>query len=55
MKGGTPDAFRVSRFFRGTRYDSLGGGTTETLRYLVSRKLVNRMDLTSGVPGLEYF
>ncbi len=52
---GFTDEFPVSRFFRGTRYGSLGGGTTETLRNLVSRKLVDQMDLASGVAGLGYF
>ncbi len=52
---GFTDEFPVSRFFRGTRYGSLGGGTTETLRNLVSRKLVDQMDLASGVMGLGYF
>ena len=52
---GFTDEFPVSRFFRDTRYGSLGGGTTETLRNLVSRKLVDQMDLASGVLGLGYF
>ena len=34
---GFTDEFAVSRFFRGTRYGSLGGGTTETLRNLVGQ------------------
>ena len=52
---GFTDEFPVSRFFRGTRYGSLGGGTTETLRNLVSRKLVDQMDLASGILGMGYF
>src|SRR5262249_11659312 len=36
---GFTDEFPVSRFFRGVRYGSLGGGTTETLRNLVGRRL----------------
>ncbi len=52
---GFTDEFPVSRFFRGTRYDSLGGGTTETLRNLVGRKLVEQMDLATGVLGMRTF
>jgi len=44
--------FTVSRYFRGTRYGSLGGGTTETLRNLVGKKLVEQMDLATGVAGM---
>lgn len=50
---GFTDEFAVSRFFRGTRYGSLGGGTTETLRNLVGRRLVEQMDLASGLLGLN--
>ena len=46
---GFTDEFVVSRNFRGTRYGSLGGGTTETLRNLVGRRLVERLDLETGV------
>jgi alkylation response protein AidB-like acyl-CoA dehydrogenase len=50
---GFTDEFAVSRFFRGTRYGSLGGGTTETLRNMVGRKLVEQMDLATGILGLS--
>jgi alkylation response protein AidB-like acyl-CoA dehydrogenase len=49
---GFTDEFPVSRYFRGARYGSLGGGTTETLRNLVGRKLVEQMDLATGVAGM---
>jgi alkylation response protein AidB-like acyl-CoA dehydrogenase len=52
---GFTDEFPVSRFFRGVRYGSLGGGTTETLRNLVGRRLVEGMDLATGVFGLGTF
>jgi alkylation response protein AidB-like acyl-CoA dehydrogenase len=52
---GFTDEFAVSRFFRGTRYGSLGGGTTETLRNMVGRRLVEQMDLTTGLFGLGEF
>jgi alkylation response protein AidB-like acyl-CoA dehydrogenase len=52
---GFTDEYAVSRFFRGTRYGSLGGGTTETLRNLVGKKLVEEMDLATGVLGAGFF
>jgi alkylation response protein AidB-like acyl-CoA dehydrogenase len=52
---GFTDEFAVSRLFRGARYGSLGGGTTETLRNMVGRKLVEQMDLASGCLGMDYF
>jgi alkylation response protein AidB-like acyl-CoA dehydrogenase len=52
---GFTDEFAVSRFYRGTRYGSLGGGTTETLRNLVGRKLVEQLDLASGCLGMGMF
>ena len=38
---GFTDEFPVSRFYRGARYGSLGGGTTETLKELVGKKIMN--------------
>jgi len=52
---GFTDEFPVSRYFRGTRYGSLGGGTTETLRNLVGKKLVEQMDLATGMLGMGTF
>jgi alkylation response protein AidB-like acyl-CoA dehydrogenase len=52
---GFTDEFAVSRFFRGTRYGSLGGGTTETLRNLVGKKLVEELDLATGCFGMGTF
>ena len=52
---GFTDEFPVSRYFRGTRYGSLGGGTSETLRNLVGKKLVEQMDLATGVAGMGTF
>ncbi|MBI1964743.1 MAG: acyl-CoA dehydrogenase family protein [Betaproteobacteria bacterium] len=52
---GFTDEFPVSRFFRGARYGSLGGGTTETLRNLVGRKLVEEMDLATGCLGMGMY
>jgi len=52
---GFTDEFPVSRYFRGARYGSLGGGTTETLRNLVGKKLVEEMDLVTGCLGTGTF
>jgi alkylation response protein AidB-like acyl-CoA dehydrogenase len=52
---GFTDEFPVSRYFRGARYGSLGGGTTETLRNLVGKRLVEDMDLATGVFGMQTF
>ncbi len=49
------DDFAVSRNYRGVRYGTLGGGTTETLRNFVGRELVERMDLETGVAGMGLF
>ena len=38
---GFTDEFPVSRFYRGARYGSLGGGTTETLKELVGKMLLS--------------
>jgi len=46
---GFTDEFMVSRLFRGARYGSLGGGTTETLRNYVGRQLVEHLDLANGI------
>jgi alkylation response protein AidB-like acyl-CoA dehydrogenase len=45
---GFTDEYAVSRFFRGARYGSLGGGTTETLRNLVGAKLIKDFDDHEG-------
>ncbi len=38
---GFTDEFPVSRYYRGARYGTLGGGTTETLKELVGKKIMN--------------
>jgi alkylation response protein AidB-like acyl-CoA dehydrogenase len=52
---GFTDEFAVSRFFRGARYGTLGGGTTETLRNLVGKRLVEELDLATGCFGMGMF
>jgi alkylation response protein AidB-like acyl-CoA dehydrogenase len=38
---GFTDEFLVSRMYRAARYGSLGGGTSETLRDLVGKRLMS--------------
>lgn len=45
---GFTDEYPVSRFYRGARYGTLGGGTTETLKELVSKKLMADFSDTDG-------
>jgi len=49
------EEFAVARNYTGVRYGTLGGGTTETLRNLIGRRLVDKMDLESGIAGLDFF
>lgn len=46
---GFTDEFMVSRLYRGARYGSLGGGTTQTLRNYMGRHLVEHLDLVNGI------
>ena len=43
---GFTDEYLVSRLYRGARYGSLGGGTSETLRDLIGKRL-----MASRLPG----
>jgi alkylation response protein AidB-like acyl-CoA dehydrogenase len=38
---GFTDEYLVSHFYRGARYGTLGGGTTETLKDLVGKRIYN--------------
>jgi alkylation response protein AidB-like acyl-CoA dehydrogenase len=38
---GFTDEYAVSRFYRAARYGSLGGGTSETLRDLIAKKVIS--------------
>jgi alkylation response protein AidB-like acyl-CoA dehydrogenase len=51
---GFTDEFPVSRFYRGARYGSLGGGTTETLKELVGKKIMSDFPV-DGFLGMETF
>jgi alkylation response protein AidB-like acyl-CoA dehydrogenase len=52
---GFTDDCLVSRLYRGARYGSLGGGTSETLRDLIGKRLMTSADLTDGIFGLSDF
>jgi alkylation response protein AidB-like acyl-CoA dehydrogenase len=48
---GFTDEYPVSRLYRGARYGTIGGGTSETLRDLVGRKIVGELDVAQGILG----
>jgi alkylation response protein AidB-like acyl-CoA dehydrogenase len=52
---GFTDEFPVSRFYRGARYGSIGGGASETLRDLIGKKIVGEFDVADGIMGLGMF
>jgi alkylation response protein AidB-like acyl-CoA dehydrogenase len=52
---GFTDEFPVSRFYRGARYGTLGGGTTETLKDLIGRRVLAGVDPVDGILGLAAF
>ncbi|HVQ67009.1 MAG TPA: acyl-CoA dehydrogenase family protein, partial [Bradyrhizobium sp.] len=49
---GFTDEFAVSRLYRGARYGTLGGGTTETLRDLIGKRIMDAAD--AGAELLAY-
>src|SRR5580704_7771964 len=49
---GFTDEYPVSRLYRGARYGTIGGGTSETLRDLMGKKIVNDTDFSQGILGL---
>ena len=52
---GFTDEFPVSRYYRGARYGTLGGGTTETLKDLIGRRVLAGVDPVDGILGLGAF
>jgi alkylation response protein AidB-like acyl-CoA dehydrogenase len=52
---GFTDEYPVSRFYRGARYGTLGGGTTETLKDLVGKKLLADFSELDGFLGMKTF
>ena len=51
---GFTDDYPVSRIYRAVRYGSLGGGTAETLRDLIGKKLVSDVG-AQGILGLNTY
>jgi len=49
---GFTDEFAVSRLYRGARYGTLGGGTSETLRDLIGKRIMDATD--TGAELLAY-
>ncbi len=49
---GFTDEYPVSRLYKGARYGSIGGGTTETLRDLIGKKLITDTDKAYGIFSL---
>jgi alkylation response protein AidB-like acyl-CoA dehydrogenase len=45
---GFTDEYLVSRLYRGARYGTLGGGTSETLRDLVGKRIMAR-EMPQGI------
>ena len=45
----------MSRFYRGARYGTLGGGTTETLKELVGKELLSDFDEEGGFLAMGTF
>jgi len=52
---GFTDEYPVSRLYRAARYGSIGGGTSETLRDLIGRKLVADTPPGQGILGLNTY
>src|ERR1700734_2294253 len=52
---GFTDEDPVFRFYRGARYGSIGGGTSETLRDLIGKKIVGELDVGEGILGLATY
>jgi alkylation response protein AidB-like acyl-CoA dehydrogenase len=48
---GFTDEYLVSRLYRGARYGTLGGGTSETLRDLIGKRLMAEDASTDGILG----
>lgn len=52
---GFTDEYPVSRFYRAARYGSLGGGTSETLRDLIGKKIATNFDPADGIFGFDTY
>jgi alkylation response protein AidB-like acyl-CoA dehydrogenase len=51
---GFTDDSVVSRLYRGARYGTLGGGTSETLRDLIGKRVTSGFDEKAGISGLSF-
>ena len=51
---GFTDDSLVSRLYRGARYGTLGGGTSETLRDLIGKRVTGSFDEKAGISGLSF-
>jgi len=49
---GFTDDSVVSRLYRGARYGTLGGGTSETLRDLIGKRVMSNFNEKEGISGL---
>ena len=49
---GFTDEYAVSRLYRGARYGTIGGGTSETLRDLIGKRIMDAAD--TGFELLAY-
>jgi alkylation response protein AidB-like acyl-CoA dehydrogenase len=52
---GFTDEYAVSRLYRGARYGTLGGGTTETLKELVGKRIMSDFPDKDGFLGMGTF
>jgi alkylation response protein AidB-like acyl-CoA dehydrogenase len=52
---GFTDEYPVSRLYRGARYGSIGGGTSETLRDLIGKKIIGDLDVGEGILSLDTY
>jgi alkylation response protein AidB-like acyl-CoA dehydrogenase len=52
---GFTDEYPASRLYRGARYGSIGGGTSETLRDLIGKKIVGDLDVGEGILSLDTY
>jgi alkylation response protein AidB-like acyl-CoA dehydrogenase len=52
---GFTDEYPVSRLYRGARYGSLGGGSSESLRDLIGKRILADAGGVDGIMGLDTF
>ena len=52
---GFTDEYPVSRLYRGARYGSLGGGSSESLRDLIGKRILAEAGGVDGIMGLDTY